>query len=284
MARTTPAKNRATPSGSDLHPDAARRHPSDGMKKTLLSTPALAVAVCRYAPGERHGRHTDRHSRISLLLRGGYREEGATGAVRMGPGDVLLKSARAYHEDVFGDEGAALVALEFLQDDPFDHHADPDLWRKRDDAFALRHTVTMLEAALAGDSAAVATAGDDLMAASDADSSERCAPGWLEKLKNDLEERTLAVVNVAEHARDAGAHPAHASRLFRRCYGASITDFAQTQSVRRAMRGLARLTDSLSDVALAAGFYDQSHMTRVFRRMTGRTPGAHRAMFAAALG
>jgi AraC-like DNA-binding protein len=40
----------------------------------------------------------------------------------------------------------------------------------------------------------------------------------------------------------------------------------------------------LSDVALAAGFYDQSHMTRVFRRMTGRTPGAHRAMFAAALG
>ena len=254
------------------------------MKKILLSTRALAVAVCRYAPGERHARHTDRHSRISLLLRGGYREEGAAGAIRMGPGDVLLKSARAYHEDEFGDEGAALVALEFLQDDPFDDHADPQLWRKRDDAFALRHTITMLEAALAGDSDTVGAAGDDLMAASGDESGERSAPRWLETLKNDLEERTLASVSVGEHARHAGAHPAHVSRLFRRCYGASITDFAQTQSVRRALHALAHTSDPLSAVAIAAGFYDQSHMTRVFRRMTGRTPGAHRAMLAAALG
>jgi len=38
----------------------------------------------------------------------------------------------------------------------------------------------------------------------------------------------------------------------------------------------------LSEIALAAGFYDQSHMTRVFRRVTGRTPGAHRTLLAAA--
>jgi AraC family transcriptional regulator len=267
-----------------LHPDAAPQHPFH-VKKILLSTPALAVAVCRYAPGERHGRHTDRHSRISLLLRGGYREDGAAGAVRMAPGDVLLKSARAYHEDAFGDDGAELLALEFLTDDPFDQQADPALWRRRADAFALRHATSVLEAALAGDYKAVATAGDDLLAASDDD--ERAgasAPRWLEHLKRTLQEQTLATVCVATEARSAGAHPAHASRLFRRCYGASITEFAQTQSVRRAMRALAGGGASLSDIALDAGFYDQSHMTRIFRRVTGRTPGAHRAMFAAALG
>lgn len=255
------------------------------MKKTLLSTPAFAVAVCRYAPGEQHARHTDRHSRISLLLRGGYREDGATGSVRMAPGDVLLKSARAYHEDAFGDEGAELVALEYLQHDPFEDHPSPDLWRRREDAFALRHATAVLDAAIAGDQEAVSAAGDDLLGASSDEPNARAnAPRWLERLKRDLEEQTLATVHVAAQARQAGAHPAHASRLFRRCYGASITEFAQTQSVRRAVRALLSSPASLSDIALSAGFYDQSHMTRVFRHITGRTPGAHRAMFAAALG
>jgi hypothetical protein len=46
------------------------------MKRHLFAAPHLAVAVCRYQPGERHKPHADVHSRISLLLRGGYREEG----------------------------------------------------------------------------------------------------------------------------------------------------------------------------------------------------------------
>jgi transcriptional regulator GlxA family with amidase domain len=74
--------------------------------------------------------------------------------------------------------------------------------------------------------------------------------------------------------------PAHASRLFRTCFGASLTDFAQAHGVRRAI-GLMTAPDArLSEVALAAGFYDQSHMSRVFRRVSGRAPGAHRAVVA----
>jgi AraC family transcriptional regulator len=42
----------------------------------------------------------------------------------------------------------------------------------------------------------------------------------------------------------------------------------------------ALLRDSDRDLALIAmdaGFFDQSHMTRVFRRLTGVTPGVFRA-------
>jgi AraC-like DNA-binding protein len=253
-------------------------------KKVLLAGDGFAVAVCRYAPGERHGVHTDTHSRISFLIGGGYREEGRPGAIRMLPGHVLLKSRRAKHEDQFGPDGAQIAAIEFIDDDPFDQSASPDLWRQRVDGFALRHATAFLESGLAGDRHAARTAGFDLVAGSGEASSRRTdAPAWLSRLREELEEHSLASVDVAAQAKDAGAHPAHASRLFRRCYGASITQHAQAHSVRRAMAPLASGA-SLSEVALAAGFYDQSHMTRVFRRVTGRTPGAHRAMFAAAMG
>jgi len=40
---------------------------------------------------------------------------------------------------------------------------------------------------------------------------------------------------------------------------------------------LVRLMSDLVSVALAAGFSDQSHFTRVFKQVTGMTPGVFRA-------
>lgn len=252
------------------------------MRKVLLSTPRLAAVVCTYGPGERHARHVDARSRISLLVRGSYREEADPGSITMRPGDVLLKSRRALHEDAFGDDGATLVALEFLGDDPFETPETQHLWRRRADGFALRHATTFLEAALAGDEAGANAAGEDLLADCGREAPRRStAPAWLERLKDALDACGLAEIDVAAQARDAGVHPAHASRLFRRCYGCSITEYAQAQGVRRALALLSGRRASLSDAALAAGFYDQSHMNRVFRRVTGRSPGAQRALLAA---
>ena len=143
--------------------------------------------------------------------------------------------------------------------------------------------MTFLEAALAGDEHAAAAAGVDIVANSNDPDERTSAPGWLARLKEELEHASLAEVDIGARAKQAGAHPAHASRLFRRCYGHSITEHAQAQTVRRAIGPLASGA-SLSDVALAAGFYDQSHMSRVFKRVTGRTPGAHRALLMASAG
>lgn len=249
-------------------------------KRVVLASGGLSVAICRYAPGERHALHTDARSRVSFLLRGSYREEGKPGSIRMGPGHVLLKSRRAKHEDVFGDCGADIAAVEFVRDDPFDAAHTPDLWRQRADAFALRHAMAFLDAAISGDTNGVTTASIDLVANSNESSQRDKAPTWLAHLHAELEETPLGSVDVAARAKEAGAHPAHASRLFRRCFASSVTEHAQAHGVRRAMAALAGGA-TLSDAALAAGFYDQSHMTRVFKRVTGSTPGRHRALLAA---
>jgi AraC family transcriptional regulator len=246
-------------------------------KRVVLASGSLAVAICRYAPGERHSLHTDTHSRVSFLLRGSYREEGKPGSIRMGPGHVLLKSRRAKHEDIFGDTGADIAAVEFTRDDPFDAAQAPDLWRQRADAFALRHAMAFLDAAITGDANGVTAASIDLVANSNEPSRRDQAPAWLARLYAELEEAPLGSVDVAARAKAAGAHPAHASRLFRRCFANSVTEHAQAHSVRRAMAALAGGV-TLTDAALTAGFYDQSHMSRVFKRVTGHTPGRHRAL------
>ena len=44
----------------------------------------------------------------------------------------------------------------------------------------------------------------------------------------------------------------------------------------RELEELLREERPLSEIAIETGFADQSHFTRVFKRLTGRTPGAAR--------
>ena len=56
----------------------------------------------------------------------------------------------------------------------------------------------------------------------------------------------------------------------RRISGCSRSEFDLAKNLLR------KQEKTLSDVALACGFADQSHFTRVFTRMTGISPGAWR--------
>jgi AraC family transcriptional regulator len=73
-----------------------------------------------------------------------------------------------------------------------------------------------------------------------------------------------------------GVHPFHLSKVFRRFRRQTMGDYVQRLRVQYACRLLTSGETSLAEVALAAGFADQSHFTRVCRRLTGTTPGALR--------
>jgi AraC-like DNA-binding protein len=64
-------------------------------------------------------------------------------------------------------------------------------------------------------------------------------------------------------------------RRFKKVYGTTPHDWLLQQRAERA-RGLIRCGAGLCEAAAAAGFADQSHMTRVFTQRFGFTPGAWR--------
>jgi AraC-like DNA-binding protein len=70
--------------------------------------------------------------------------------------------------------------------------------------------------------------------------------------------------------------PAHLCRAFRRFRRRTIGDYVTGLRVQFVCRKLAETHEPLSDIAAQSGFTDQSHMTRVFKRITGVTPGSYR--------
>jgi AraC-like DNA-binding protein len=68
----------------------------------------------------------------------------------------------------------------------------------------------------------------------------------------------------------------HFSRAFRRTMGAAPHNWFLTHRVEVAKENLRDGRLSLFEVALRCGFTDHSHLTRVFTRIVGISPGAWR--------
>jgi AraC-like DNA-binding protein len=83
-------------------------------------------------------------------------------------------------------------------------------------------------------------------------------------------------VPLKEVARACGLSVSYFSRAFRRSMGAAPHNWLLTHRVEVAKQKLREGRLSLRDVALACGFADQSHLTQVFTRAVGVSPGAWR--------
>jgi transcriptional regulator GlxA family with amidase domain len=102
------------------------------------------------------------------------------------------------------------------------------------------------------------------------------APWQLKRAEEKLMANLEGNVSLADLAAHCGVSVGHFARAFRRSTGLSPHQWLMRRRVDEA-KGLIRTrTLSLSEVALACGFVDQSHFTRVFTRQTGVSPGTWR--------
>jgi len=84
-------------------------------------------------------------------------------------------------------------------------------------------------------------------------------------------------LGLSEIAEAAGVHPSHLAKMFRRHYRCTVGAYVRRLRLEYAAQELSRSDKTLSEIALAAGFYDQSHFTHVFKLHFGLTPSAYRA-------
>lgn len=104
------------------------------------------------------------------------------------------------------------------------------------------------------------------------------SPRWLASGRALLQARFAEPLSLAEIAESTGVSADHLARAFHRYYGCTIGDFVRRLRVEFACRRLADSDDALAEIAIAAGFTDQSHFTRVFRRCMGVTPAVFRSL------
>jgi len=106
---------------------------------------------------------------------------------------------------------------------------------------------------------------------------DRNPPRWLQQGREVIHEQFLESLSLSSVAELVGVHPAHLAKMFRRHYGCTLGDYVRRLRLDYAAQLLARSEKTLSAIAVAAGFYDQSHFAHLFKLRFGVTPGVFRA-------
>ena len=91
-----------------------------------------------------------------------------------------------------------------------------------------------------------------------------------------LDEHLLDKVTLEDLAAAAGITPFRLLRAFKRAFGITPHAYQLQARIRRAHAMILRHAAPLADIAIATGFADQAHLTRVFKSVMGATPGQFR--------
>jgi AraC family transcriptional regulator len=102
-------------------------------------------------------------------------------------------------------------------------------------------------------------------------------PRWLEHAKEFLHQRFSESLTLNLIAEQVGVHPVHLAREFRKHYRLTVGEYIRHRRVRYACQLLSISDTPLVDIAVEAGFSQQSHFSKTFKQITGMTPTEYRA-------
>jgi AraC family transcriptional regulator len=226
--------------------------------------------------------HTHEHAYFSLLVEGSYHETSAGATIVYDPFTVVFHAPLMEHTDTIGPAGGRFFMVEL----------EPR-WMEAISARPIPEQVVELRG---GDAAWLMsrlyqeflTRGATSELSMESLLYELCAtvleldalpthePPWMAEVDRSIQRSFTDSISLREIAAEVGVHPSHLCRAFHRFRGRSIGDYVMGLRMQLACRRVVETEWPLYDVAAEAGFTDQSHMTRIFKRLVGATPGAYR--------
>jgi len=102
-------------------------------------------------------------------------------------------------------------------------------------------------------------------------------PNWrLQRVDSYVKSHLSESITLAEMANAAGLSPMHFAAQFRAATGYRPHHYVLLCRLDRAKELMTDASRSMLDIALDVGFHTQAHFTTVFKRLSGKTPGAWR--------
>jgi len=233
-------------------------------------------------------RHTHEIAHMSIVLRGSFTEGFGRQQRPSEISTLVVHPAEEEHEVTFHQSGARVFSFHIkpqlherirdvthVLDSPAAFPGGPPTWL----------AVTLYRESKILDDIAPLTL--ETLALEIVAATSRCAerldqqsfPIWLGRAREYLHAHFSGKISCTGLADLLDVHPVYLAREFRRRFGCTMSDYVRRLRIESACQKMRASDLPIDEVALAVGFYDQSHLSNSFKRLTGTTPAQYRRIF-----
>jgi AraC family transcriptional regulator len=254
----------------------------DGVLVTSAEVNGLILSELRFPSDYRQVAFEPERPYLALVLEGGMVKSFRAKTMDFGRGSALTMPAGLWHAARFGPVGSTIVIIRpSTESTPL-----TDAFRRLAElrGRGLNWLAWRLAGELRASDAAAPLAAEgfalEILAATTREVAvDRCVgrpPRWLSSAEEFLRARIADPVGLSELATAVGVNATHLARVFRARYGISVGEYGRRLRLDWAAAEIARDDTPIAQIAAAAGFADQSHFTRLFKRHVGTTPARFR--------
>lgn len=108
---------------------------------------------------------------------------------------------------------------------------------------------------------------------------ERREPRWLKRVVELLHSSFSENLTLEDIGLQVGVHPVYLATVFRQKFNCTIGEYTRRLKIEYACQQISNGELPLVEIALSAGFGDQSHFSKVFKRQIGMTPNEYKKIF-----
>jgi AraC family transcriptional regulator len=241
-----------------------------------------------YEPKLAVPKHNHAQASLCLVRKGAYTELYGQKSIDSSSSMLLFRPAGVFHSDHFGTAVTECFVIDFgprwltrFEDysswmhQPIGFNDGELLWlvkKIRNEALEAADTFTplIIEGLMYEIGAKIARKSKA--------GSDGIMPPWLRRVRNILLDRFRENLTLEYLGKIANVHPMYLSATFKKHHRCGVGEYIRRLRVEFASSQLLTTNNCLADIALEAGFANQSHFSRIFRNATGITPRHYRDM------
>jgi len=241
-----------------------------------------------YPPGLKQPRHTHTLASFSFVLAGNYVENHGRQKRTRQPSTIIFHPPQESHSVNFQSEQVRILSVQvdcarlayirehsIVLDSSASRRTETISWLGHRIYREFRRANTVSTLAIEGLIFEILAEASRTHAAT----CEGKSPFWLKQARDFLHDNFLESLVFEDVAKAVGVHPVHLARVFHEKNGCTMGEYVRRLRVEFACQQISTTKLPLCEIALAAGFADQSHLTKTFKALFNLTPSEYRKNF-----